>query len=85
MQKMMTYSEANEVLDVSLSPTNRCLSKAVAIANDADEDLLVNYSDNRLVPASVVEQAAKAEVLHFFCDENGNNLGTNYTIDVPEG
>lgn len=85
MEKMMTYSEANEVLDVSLSPTNRCLSKAVAIANDADEDLLADFTDSRLVPASVVEQAVKAEVLHFFCDENGNDLGTNYTIDVPEG
>ena len=85
MQKMMTYSEANSVLEVSLSPNNRCLSKAVAIANDANPDLLASFANNRLVPASVVEKAAHAEVLHFFCDENGNNLGTNYTVNVPEG
>lgn len=85
MQKMMTYSEANSVLGSSLTPANRCLSKAVAIANDADPDLLANFDNARLVPASVVEPAAHAEVLHFFCDENGNNLGTDYTINVLEG
>lgn len=85
MQKMMTYSEANSVLESSLTPANRCLSKAVAIANDANPDLLTNFDNSRLVPASVVEKAAHAEVLHFFCDENGNNLGTDYTVNVPEG
>ena len=57
MQKMMTYSEANSVLGSSLTPANRCLSKAVAIANDADPDLLANFDNARLVPASVVELA----------------------------
>ena len=85
MQKMMTYSEANSVLESSLTPANRCLSKAVAIANDANSDLLDSFANNRLVPANVIEKATHAEVLHFFCDENGNNLGTDYTINVPEG
>lgn len=55
MEKMMTYSEANEVLEVSLSPSNRCLSKAVAIDNGANPDPLANFANARLVPASVVE------------------------------
>lgn len=55
MEKMMTYSEANEVLDVSLSPSSRCLSKAVAIDNGANPDPLANFANSRLVPASVVE------------------------------
>lgn len=85
MQKMMTYSEANSILGSSLTPNNRCLSKAVAIANDANPEPIENYENNRLVPASVIEPATHVEVLHFFCDENGNNLGTDYTINVPEG
>lgn len=55
MEKMMTYSEANEVLGVSLSPSSRCLSKAVAIDNGANPDPLANFANARLVPASVVE------------------------------
>lgn len=55
MQKMMTYGEANEVLESSLTPSNRCLTKSVAIANNAKEDPLSSYSSNRLVPASAVE------------------------------
>jgi len=52
----MTYSEANSILEVSLSPSNRCLSKAVAIDNGANPDPLANFANSRLVPASVVEK-----------------------------
>lgn len=55
MQKMMTYGEANQILESSLTPSNRCLTKSVAIANNAKEDPLSSYSSNRLVPASAVE------------------------------
>ena len=87
MQKMMTYSEANSVLGSSLTPTNRCLSKAVAIANDADPDLLANFDNARLVPANVIEPAThwidEHTIEHYFVDENGNNLGTDITVVVP--
>ena len=89
MQKMMTYSEANSVLGSSLTPTNRCLSKAVAIANDADPDLLANFDNARLVPANVIEPAThwidEHTIEHYFVDENGNNIGTNLNITVPKG
>lgn len=61
MERMMTYSEANEVLGVSLSPSSRCLSKAVAIDNGANPDPLANFANSRLVPASVVEKQGGGE------------------------
>ena len=86
MQKMMTYSEANEVLGVSLSPTNRCLSKAVAIANDADADLLADFADARLVPANVVEPGThwidEHTIDHYFVDENGDRYGEDDDPDI---
>lgn len=88
MQKMMTYSEANSVLGSSLTPANRCLSKAVAIANDANPDLLANFDNARLVPASVIEQNThwidEHVIEHYFVDENGNNIGTSLNITVPK-
>ena len=61
MQKMMTYggtNGANEILqpDPLLTPSNRCLSKAVAIDKGANPDPLSNFVNSRLVPASVVEK-----------------------------
>lgn len=86
MQKMMTYSEANSVLGSSLTPANRCLSKAVAIANDANPDLLVNFDNARLVPASVIEQNShwldEHTITHIFVDENGNQIGDGKTLNV---
>ena len=61
MERMMTYSEANSVLEVSLSPSNRCLSKAVAIDNGANPDPLANFDNARLVPASIVEKQGGGE------------------------
>lgn len=88
MQKMMTYSEANSVLGSSLTPANRCLSKAVAIANDADPDLLANFDNARLVPANVIEPAThwidEHTIEHYFVDEDGNNIGTDLNIVVPK-
>ena len=91
MQKMMTYSEANSVLEVSLTPLNRCLSKAVAIANNANPDLLTNFDNARLVPASVIEQNIhwidEHTIQHYFVDEDGNRYGyednPNVTFGVP--
>lgn len=86
MQKMMTYSEANSVLGSSLTPNNRCLSKSVAIANDADPDLLANFDNARLVPASVVEPAThwidEHTVEHYFVDENGNKIGNGDVLNI---
>lgn len=86
MQKMMTYSEANSVLGSSLTPTNRCLSKAVAIANDADPDLLANFDNARLVPANVIEPAThwidEHTIEHYFVDEDGNKIGDGKSISV---
>jgi hypothetical protein len=56
MERMMTYSEANSILEVSLSPSSRCLSKTVAINNGANPDPLANFDNARLVPASVVQK-----------------------------
>lgn len=90
MQKMMTYSEANSVLGSSLTPANRCLSKAVAIANDADPDLLTNFDNARLVPASVIEPATnwldEHTVEHYFVDEDGNKIddGKSLSITLPQ-
>lgn len=86
MQKMMTYSEANSVLESSLSPTNRCLSKAVAIANDANPDLLANFENNRLVSASLIEKTThwldEHIVEHYFVDENGNKIGDGKSLSI---
>ena len=51
---MMVYSEANSVLEASLSPLARCLTKKVAIDNHAAPASLSAYVDSRLVPASMV-------------------------------
>ena len=86
MQKMMTYSEANSVLGSSLTPANRCLSKAVAIANDADPDLLANFDNARLVPANVIEPAThwidEHTIEHYFVDEDGNKIGDGKSISI---
>lgn len=86
MQKMMTYSEANSVLESSLTPANRCLSKAVAIANDADEDLLADFANARLVPASVVEPGVhwidEHTIEHYFVDDSGNIIGDGSSLSV---
>ena len=55
MLKMMTYSEANSILGSSLTPTNRCLTKSVAISAGAAETPLADFTSNRLVPATKVE------------------------------
>lgn len=57
MQRIMTYQEANSVLESSLSPLSRCLTKSVAAQNNADTSLLVAFVDNRLVSASVIALA----------------------------
>lgn len=54
MARMMVYSEANSVLETSLSPLARCLTKKVAIDNHAAPASLSAYVDSRLVPASMV-------------------------------
>ena len=72
MVKMMTYSEANQVLGSSLTPNNKCLCKSIAIASGADESLLTSYNSNRLVPASAVQPAQHDVVEQFFVDDNGN-------------
>ena len=54
----MTYGEANSVLESSLSPTNRCITKSVALANGAETDPLSSYATNRLVPASAVQKGS---------------------------
>lgn len=61
MERIMTYGGtggANEILqpDPLLTPSSRCLSKAVAINNGANPDPLANFANSRLVPASVVEK-----------------------------
>lgn len=54
MAKMMTYQEANVILESSLTPNGRCICKKTAIDNHAVASNLTAYVDNRLVPASMV-------------------------------
>jgi len=56
MKKMMTYTEANQVLGTSLSPNNYCICKQTAIENGADTTPLTTFEYNRLVPASAVSK-----------------------------
>lgn len=56
MKKMMTYTEANQVLGSSLSPNNYCICKQTAIENGADTTPLTTFEYNRLVPASAVSK-----------------------------
>jgi hypothetical protein len=62
------------------------LSKAVAIANDADPDLLANFDNARLVPANVIEPAThwidEHTIEHYFVDEDGNKIGDGKSISV---
>lgn len=81
MAKMMTYGEANSVLESSLSPSNRCLSKAVAVNAGAATDPLAGYSNNRLVPASSITPAHVPTIEHYFVSSDGT-YSTNPTIYV---
>ena len=54
MAKMMTYKEANTVLESSLTPNARCICKKTAIDNHAVASRLSAFVNNRLVPASMV-------------------------------
>lgn len=81
MLKMMTYGEANQVLGSSLTPTNRCLTKSVAIEAGAAEDPLASFTSNRLVPASVVQPGQSDVYENFFIDSNGNQV-KSLTINV---
>lgn len=71
MLKMMTYGEANQVLGSSLTPTNRCLTKSVAIEAGAAEDPLASFTSNRLVPASVVQPGQQDVIEPYFVLEDG--------------
>lgn len=81
MAKMMTYGEANNVLGSSLSPSNRCLSKSVAVNAGAATDPLAGYSNNRLVPASSITPAHVPTIEHYFVLSDGT-YSTNPTIYV---
>lgn len=81
MAKMMTYGEANSVLESSLSPSNRCLSKAVAVNAGAATDPLAGYNDNRLVPANAITPAHVPTIEHYFVLSDGT-YSTNPTIYV---
>lgn len=58
MLKMMTYQEANAILESSLSPYNYCICKKTALDNGADPDLInsivPNAEYNRLLPPEAI-------------------------------
>lgn len=81
MLKMMTYGEANQVLGSSLTPTNRCLTKSVAIEAGAAEDPLASFTSNRLVPASVVQPGHHVVIENYFVLEDGT-YSTNPTVNI---
>lgn len=58
MLKMMTYQEANAILESSLSPYNYCICKKTALDNGADPNLInsivPNAEYNRLLPPEAI-------------------------------
>lgn len=54
MARMMVYAQANQILESSLTPNNRCICKKTAIQNHAVASNLTSYADNRLVPVAAV-------------------------------
>jgi len=74
MKKMTTYSEANQILDCSLTPNNRCICKETALDKNAQEGPLASFANNRLVPVSAL--AKKYYVV--FVNEGGTVISSGY-------